>query len=80
MLKLMQQWKSENKREKGSLKSKAKGVEKMKDESPFHSISFNSNCFFWTYIYYKHLQEVMTLKASHLSIHDSKIKNPAYQN
>lgn len=30
--------------------------------------------FFLTYIYYKHLQEVMTLKASHCGIHDSKIK------
>ena len=29
--KLMQQWNSENQREKSSLKSKAKGVEKMKD-------------------------------------------------
>ena len=49
----------------------------MKDGSRTQVVYLTATAsFFWhiyIYVYYKHLQEVMTLKTFHCGIHDSKI-------
>ena len=78
--KLMQQWKSENRRwGKAALNLKLKTCRENERWSRTQVVYLTATVFFFSgiiyiYIYYKHLQEVMTLKASHCGIHDSKIK------